>query len=118
MTMGASGERRKGFHIPPKRCIIRDMAEERPARRPDLDVARYEFQRSAVTYTTTSLFLWVVWLMSGSPGGLPGVEAVGSNITASLGVFPAWMMLLGLPRLMHRAWEVYAPRPELDGGVS
>lgn len=64
-----------------------------------------EFQRNSVVYVTTSGFLWVIWLMSGQPGGLPGVEVVGSTVSASLGVFPAWFMLLGFPGIARRAWE-------------
>ena len=59
--------------------------------------------------------MWVIWLMSGHPMGLPGVEATGSTVSASLGIFPAWFMLIGLPGLARRAWEVFAlPGDSLD----
>jgi hypothetical protein len=67
-----------------------------------------DFQRRTVVYATTSAFMWVIWLMSGHPMGLPGVEATGSTVSASLGISPAWFMLIGLPGLARRAWEVFA----------
>jgi hypothetical protein len=74
-----------------------------------------DFQRRSVVYATTSAFMWVIWLMSGHPMGLPGVEATGSSVSANLGIFPAWFMLIGIPGLARRAWEVFAlPDESLD----
>jgi hypothetical protein len=85
-----------------------DAPNSLPAPRPGDLTPQQDFQRRSVVYATTSAFMWVVWFMSGHPTGLPGVEVVGSTVSASFGVFPAWFMLLGLPGLARRAWEVFA----------
>lgn len=94
------------------------------ARRGHKDVAapvpRHEMQkafyRRAAKWLSTTVVTWPVWALTGAPMGLPRVVADHHHVVATAGIWPVYLMVVGLADLARKARKLYT-EPVLEAAA-
>lgn len=67
-------------------------------------------QRRGIKWLSTAAITWPIWAMTGAPVSLPEVTKTHHHIEATLGIWPAYLMVFGLADIARRARRLYVER--------